>query len=556
VTAGTTTPALLDRLVALSVDKVIAGSRFVLAAGALAAIYFDPSQPARGDFGYLLLIAYVLFATAALILAARGVQKWPLLSHLVDVGLITGVMYYTEGPTSPYFVLFSFLLFSGTLQWEWGGAVATGALLVGLIVALSVFGIVDPFETGEADRLIMRATYLFVASALFAYVGAYLARARRRLVQLAVWPASAPARAPHPSLQAPLAHAAKVLGAGRALVIWEQRDEPYRFLALWGSGSDDFRSENPDRYGAIVGSSFQTDAFAFDRETGVVQTARGRHSRPDAIDRQLLKDYRIRNAVTMPFSGIRCRGRLFLLDVPEIDADDLSLGEIAAHRIQEELDRHSLEQEAEAAIKTNERVRVARDLHDGILQTLTAARLQLTNLDRPEAETPDARLQVVKDMLQREQQRIRAFVEAAERDTDATSSGVSPAPLAGLADDLASQWNCAVRLETDPVDLSLPAALGTGLRMMILEAVANAARHGLANRVDIKVARENGAIELSVTDDGCGLAALMSGPDDARASNAVPPPRSLRTRVEEFGGTISVASGSHGVSVHIRLPVS
>jgi signal transduction histidine kinase len=526
----------------------------VLAAGALAAIYFDPSQPVGGEQGYLLLIAYVVFALVSLAIASRSRSMgWQLSSHLVDICVITGVMYYTEGPTSPYFVLFSFLLFSATLQWDWLGAILTGTLLVLLIAALGLLAPVSPLDTDELDRLIMRAVYLLVASVLFAYVGAYLARTRRRLAQLAVWPHTNSASGSRPALQAPLAHAAHVLAARRALVLWEAGEEPYRYVALWNGTSCEYRDEPPDAFASIVAAPYASATFAFDATTGQTIDERGARQAGMPFEPSLIGQFGIQNAITAPFASARHSGRLFLLDLPDFDANDLSFAEIAAARIRDELDRHAREQDAGEAAKLDERARVARDLHDGILQTLTAARLQISNLEGGAPEKIRHVMHFIGDVLRREQQRLREFVEQTEGSNSIHASNGRHEPFAALADDLSRLWNCEVKLETRPPDLVLSAQLASGVRMMVLEAVANAARHGTADRIYVMIERQADLIELTVRDNGRGM---LRKPDPAGGDADVPSPASLRTRAAELGGDIYLVNDSSGLSVQIRLPVA
>ena len=89
-----------------------------------------------------------------------------------------------------------------------------------------------------------------------------------------------------------------------------------------------------------------------------------------------------------------------------------------------------------------ERVRLARDLHDGVLQDLTAARLMIKPLADSSTAKVKTDLQEISGILAQQQQRIRSFVRT-----------VNPKPAAdwdfaaefrALAATLQRQWQCEV----------------------------------------------------------------------------------------------------------------
>ena len=78
------------------------------------------------------------------------------------------------------------------------------------------------------------------------------------------------------------------------------------------------------------------------------------------------------------------------------------------------------------------------------------------------------------------------------------------------------------------------------------EALANAAKHSEASRIDVALSRRDGLLLLTVRDDGVG------GADLARGSGLV----GLTDRVEALGGSIDVESRpGHGTQVVAELPV-
>ena len=79
------------------------------------------------------------------------------------------------------------------------------------------------------------------------------------------------------------------------------------------------------------------------------------------------------------------------------------------------------------------------------------------------------------------------------------------------------------------------------------EALANAAKHSQASRIDVSMAERNGRLLLSVRDDGAG------GADDGRGSGLV----GLTDRVEALGGRFALESPpGRGTTISVELPIA
>ena len=81
---------------------------------------------------------------------------------------------------------------------------------------------------------------------------------------------------------------------------------------------------------------------------------------------------------------------------------------------------------------------------------------------------------------------------------------------------------------------------------MLREAVANAVRHGGANRIDVGLAVENDRLQVSVADNGSGF------PDCETAAE----PWSLKERVERANGSIQLVSQPGSTNILISLPLA
>jgi signal transduction histidine kinase len=103
-----------------------------------------------------------------------------------------------------------------------------------------------------------------------------------------------------------------------------------------------------------------------------------------------------------------------------------------------------------------------------------------------------------------------------------------------------------------PVDLDnatdarLPDSIEVAAYFVASEALANAAKHSGASRIDVSLRQHDGSLSLSIRDDGVG------GADAAGGSGLV----GLRDRVEALGGTIKIVSPPRGgTTLSVRLPI-
>ena len=206
----------------------------------------------------------------------------------------------------------------------------------------------------------------------------------------------------------------------------------------------------------------------------------------------------------------------------------------------------SLQQAREhlVAAREEERRRVRRDLHDGVGAALAGVRLQMDSArDLVEDPLAGKLLDAAADGLAEAVQDLRSVTDDL-RPPALDDIGLA-ASLRALADRLRTP---ALDVEVDVPDLPpLPAAVDVACYRIAAEALANAARHSGAGRVALRVRLGDGALRVTVRDDGRGL------PDRPRPGGLGL--ASMRQRTEEIGGRFELSSLRPGTSVTAVLPV-
>jgi signal transduction histidine kinase len=189
------------------------------------------------------------------------------------------------------------------------------------------------------------------------------------------------------------------------------------------------------------------------------------------------------------------------------------------------------------------RRRIERDLHDSIQQRLVslALKVRATQMMKPQPSGE----------IQEELALIGEDLGAALDEIREISRGIHPAVLseAGLGPALkalARRSAIPIALDLDLPESRLDEPLEAAAYYVVSEALTNAVKHAHATVVELRVELRDGALSLSVSDDGIG------GADPSLGSGII----GITDRVGALGGTISVVSPSgDGTTLHVQLPV-
>jgi signal transduction histidine kinase len=191
-------------------------------------------------------------------------------------------------------------------------------------------------------------------------------------------------------------------------------------------------------------------------------------------------------------------------------------------------------------------MRLTQDLHDGVLQSLTAAALQLALMDK--SHDSASRLAVVKQLIAKEQCRIRKFIDQRYAKLLPSLEIVHTNELQRVVEEAGRYWNCTTSFSIAPESATITEALATELSFMLAETVANAARHGGASRINVAIERTSQHFFIRVCDNGRGYGYPVRHEHEK--------PASIRMRVSALGGSLSVTSIPNGTELTIKLPLS
>jgi two-component system NarL family sensor kinase len=204
-----------------------------------------------------------------------------------------------------------------------------------------------------------------------------------------------------------------------------------------------------------------------------------------------------------------------------------------------------------------ERQRIARDLHDGVVQRLAALTFSLSALARRLASgggRESAQTSSLPDVTH-----AAGETRAAMRDLRTLIVEIAPPNLHAEGIDNAlrdlleplSQSGVAVSLDA-PRDTALPAATTTMLFRVAQEALRNAGKHAEATHVEVRLQNHGDGVHLEIADDGHGFS---SADLDRRRRDGHVGLSLLRDLVADAGGTLHVESHpGGGTRVSVEVP--
>lgn len=234
----------------------------------------------------------------------------------------------------------------------------------------------------------------------------------------------------------------------------------------------------------------------------------------------------------------------------ELDPDELNLLRTIGDVLGVAIERARLHARRLESAQTEERNRLAREIHDTLAQDLSAIAFQLEAAEallaqRAEPERVERSVSAALDLARKGLEETRRSV--LDLRAAPLEGRTLPAALAALA---AGTEAPAVTFEAEGADVRLPPAVEVGLYRIAQEALQNALRHAAATRVLLRLEASPDRVRLTIQDDGRGFA--MEG-DPASRFGLV----GMRERAHLLGGSFQIESTpGAGTRVTVEVPLA
>jgi signal transduction histidine kinase len=242
----------------------------------------------------------------------------------------------------------------------------------------------------------------------------------------------------------------------------------------------------------------------------------------------------------------------------EFSEQDLRLVEMFALHAAIAIQNARLHARVQRLALVDERLRIGRDLHDGIIQGIYAVALSLEDVPELMADDPDeaaSRIDRAIDRLNLTIGEIRQFIVALGSETVDVAVG---ARLSAIADEIALLSTSTLKVDLDldggaiaRADEELSTEAAGQLIQIVREAVSNTLRHSAAKRIRISLALDGDIVVAMVEDDGRGFE--PGAPRGAGHLGLI----NLHDRAMAAGGSLEIRSAiGAGTRIIARLPLS
>ena len=402
----------------------------------------------------------------------------------------------------------------------------------------------------EIYRFVRRIGYMIVLSLILIWFGL-----GRRGVTVKPFHPKDQEQGDDPLLLAAAMHyAADVANGEGAAISWGYDEEPETLIYQTGmSGGTPVRIA-PGRFDSDQLSDGDISIFDCRRAKQLCRTTDGRLLARRLEQPSPLATYLdISAGVAVPLPASSGQGQIILYGIRGMCVDDLALAEAIAIEIAAKFDSQAFTLLAQRAMLDRTREAIARDLHDSVAQSLSAAAYRLEALRNwiHAGNDPDSEITSLKQALHNEQKHVRGLIAGLRGETG--SEGRSDqfersdivADLERLLIDLASFWRVETHLDKSDEPNIVPVFLSHEVQQIVREAIANAVRHGEATRIDCTLHFRPDRLHIVIRDNGSGI----------NAEHMPVGPRSIRDRVNDLGGNLHCKSNKEGTILEIAVPL-
>ena len=559
------------------VESVLAVARLVFACAALSATMLLPDgAPENRATVRTLMFAYT--AQSALIAAvaqsaSAPLGPWPFIIHVLDIVWAATLTAATTGPNSPLFVLFLFALLGAAYRWGLRETVLTGVAALALFTAEAglpthhLFG--GPPLPFDLRAVLVRTTYLIMGAIVLGYLAEeeQLRHAESTIITevLTMIQADTGFRA---ALRHVVTELLQVSEARRLIVVavqsdsgrtvwWEAELRGDNLLLEPQELNDEARRDTlqfpvPGDAARIVRKRNGCETLALDEEGGIL----GR--RPCDAPQSLWNppDSQAATIVNVRFAD-HWSGRVVLLLDRTPGIGEVRLMQHLICQAVPVMYAHYLVRRLRTRVARTERLRLARELHDGVIQSLAGLEMHVDALRRTRADAIraaglDDDLGELQALLREEAGAVRDVMHQIRPLEIARGQIVRV--FADLVSRFERESGVEARFTADDDGADVPPLIARELGRTLQEALRNVRKHGDAKHVDVTFTTENGNWKLIVANDGRpfdfrGLWTLQEL--EARMRG----PRVIKERVREMGGDLTIESTpAKGVRLEVTVP--
>jgi len=569
-------------------ERWLASARVFLAISALVTLWMDPTELNGSPWAYPILGLYIVHGVVVMLLLRFRKESTPsfrLLVHASDIVWPVIIILFATGQGGPFLLFFVFVLGAAAYRWglweTFGTAVASVILLwmESLAIEHGVAVRIDEILTSHGlypMHLRLEPKHLFMLSAYLLVMGlllGYLAEQQKRL-------------------RAERAIIARVLGRARveAGLTGTLQDILGELLTMYSAPRAMIASQETNKYKVFVGdlktvpgglgqlhwlesSPTDRETYLYESEADASLVMRNADDpQVVALDRNgvrlrqpfppsliaLMKTHKFQSLLVVSFIFAReWWGRIFIFD-PVLGGDheeELRFIQELVRQVGPAVYNVYLLRRLRQRAGALERSRVARELHDGAVQSLIAMEMQVDVVRRQAADhsspvTPELRR--IQDLLREEVLKLRELMQQM-KSLDVDSSNFLRF-LEDTVERFQRETGISARFVSDLEEIHMPQRVCRELVRIVQEALVNVRKHSTAREVLVRVSATGSHWFVTIEDNGRGFpfAGRFSQADLEEMGRG---PVVIRERVRLIEGELTIESNpGRGTRVEVGVP--
>jgi signal transduction histidine kinase len=557
-------------------ERVIAVARAVLAMTTVVVFRFDPPAPSRftGATDGVLL-AYLAFALVLLLLLLRVKtihRLFPVVVHTVDIAFAGILTFSSAGVNSPLFTFLLYPLLAAAYRWGFREVMSTAVVVDGL---MGLEAILLGEVAFELNTFLLRAIYVIAMGAAVGFLAENEKRRRLEARDISVVLGRAGGGGKlSDTVNLVLTSVRRVFGATEVLVAVRERQSGRAWLWSAGEAGEESRSPRAEALSAASSQDylFDTPGAAWHAVATLLPTRRNRFSVvavDENGDRVSAPDLVVPNGF---LAAHPCRrmigaslqlsddwsGRLFVIapSLGTLREQSARFAMRLAKQVAPSVYGQYLVRRLRSRAEALERGRIARELHDGVTQSLLGLEMELVVLHRRAmAQAPQLAddLTRVHAIVRNEVITVRELMEGIR--VGDVAAGDLYLHLGEVVDRFGRYTGIVARFTSEGPPVAFPPNVGRQIARIVHEALVNVRKHSNANRVTVRAQVEGTCWKLSIEDDGKGFP--FAGRKTMQELEALRlAPRTIAERVQIVGGTLSIESRpGFGSVVEVRVPI-
>jgi signal transduction histidine kinase len=573
------------------IERYLASARVFLAISALVAIWMDPSELGYSRWGFGILGLYIVHGIVVMLLLRfrkESTASFRLLVHASDIIWPVLVILFATGQGGPFLLFFVFVLGASAYRWglweTFGTSVATVSLLWAESFAIKhgVAARIDEILTRhgwytlsvrtaqfEPKHLFMLSAYLLVMGLLLGYLAEQQKRLRAERAIIARVLSRARVEAGLTgTLQAILGELLTVFGSHRALMA-SQETNKYRVFV----GDLETVEGGLGQLRWLESSPTDRETYLYESDADVSQVVRNDdNNRVVALDRNGVRLRQLSSQPLTPLSKLyqfdsllavsfvfaqEWWGRIFLLD-PTLGGEreeELRFLQELVRQVGPAVYNVYLLRRLRQRAGAVERARVARELHDGAVQSLIAMEMQVDVVRRQSAidSSPvTAELGRIQGLLREEVLKLRELMQQM-KSLDVDSSNFFRF-MEDTVERFQRETGIGARFVAEIDQLHMLQRVCRELARIVQEALVNVRKHSGAREVLLRISADDHCWRLTIEDNGRGFP--FSGRfSQAELEEMGKGPLVIRERVRLIEGELTIESNpGRGAKLEITVP--